>query len=61
MKILKRQTLKIKLKKSGCRNQSFRQFFCRGTFSNVLNMYAKNCSKTQEFNRKLNKFELSRD
>jgi hypothetical protein len=28
---------------------------------NVLNTSAKNCSKTQEFKHKLNKFELKRD
>ena len=35
--------------------------FYRETFSNVLNTSAKNCSKTQKFKHKLNKFELRRD
>jgi len=40
---------------------NFATIFCRETFSNVFNTSAKNCSKTQEFKHKLNKYELSRD
>jgi len=36
---------------------NFVTIFRRETFSNVLNMSAKNCEKTQEFKHKLNKFE----
>ena len=61
MNFLKRQKLKIKLIKSGRRNQILRQLFCRGPFSNVLNTSAKNCSNTQKFKHKLNNFELRRD
>jgi len=40
---------------------NFVTIFCPRTFSNVLNMSAKDCPKTQGFKHKLNKFELSRN
>jgi hypothetical protein len=57
------KTVKVKDKnnKIWTLKSNFATIFYRGTFSNVLNTPAKNCSKTQEFKHKLNKFELSRD
>jgi len=53
--------VKDKINKIWTLKSNFATIFCRGTFSNVLNTSAKNCSKTQEFKYKLNKFKLMRD
>jgi len=53
--------VKDKINKIWTLKSNFTTIFCRGTFSNVLNTYTKNCLKIQEFKHKLNKFELRRD
>jgi len=50
--------VKDKINKIWTYKSNFATIFCRETFSNVLNTSVKNCSKTQEFKHKLNKFEL---
>ena len=52
--------VKYKSNKIWTSKLNFATIFCGGIFSNVLNMFAKNCSKTLEFKHKLNKFELLR-
>ena len=52
---------KYKINKIWTLKSNFATIFCRETFSNVVNTSANNCSKTQEFKHKLNKFGLSRD
>jgi len=57
---LKRQKLKIKLTRSGSRNQILRQFFAKELLIMLLTRLQK-ILKTQEFKHKLNKFELRMD
>jgi len=57
----KTEKVKDKINKIWTYKSIFATIFCKGTFSNVLNMSAKNCLKTHEFKHELNKFELRRD
>jgi len=47
MNFLKRQNLKIKLTKSGRRNQILQQFFAEEILVMFLTCMQKNCSKTR--------------